>query len=247
VAWDLDGDDLFGETGNAALMGDEVGAIVSFSAASLDGPGQAAVTLRVNQGDVSSDGTTTITILNVAPTAVFSNESGELIEGESALLSFSQQYDPSPADQAAGFVYDYDCDNDGIYELVDSTVPNFTCDYLDAGIYTARGTIEDKDGDAAAYTVTIVVLSPSEAITQLILLVQSMNLQQGINNSLDAKLEAALNALDEINNDNSNAAINTLQAFINNVEAQSDNQLTSEQADQLILYTQRIISSISSG
>ena len=61
-----------------------------------------------------------------------------------------------------------------------------------------------------------------------------MNLQQGIDNSLDAKLDAALNALDDVNQNNDIAAINSLNALINAVEAQRGNKLTEPQADLLI-------------
>ena len=61
-----------------------------------------------------------------------------------------------------------------------------------------------------------------------------MNLQQGIWNSLDAKLQAAINAWDKVNKGQGAVAINMLNAFINECEAQRDKKLTSEQADELI-------------
>ncbi|MDT8305124.1 MAG: hypothetical protein RRC07_04255, partial [Anaerolineae bacterium] len=75
---------------------------------------------------------------------------------------------------------------------------------------------------------------------------ESMNLQQGIDNGLDAKLEAALGALDELNEQDTAAAMNTLLAFINNVEAQRGNKITDEQADILIAEAQQIIDSLQS-
>jgi hypothetical protein len=85
------------------------------------------------------------------------------------------------------------------------------------------------------YPIEITVQSdPALAILDLIDKVAEMNLQQGIDNSLDAKLDAALNALDDINQNNDVAAINSLNAFINAVEAQRDQKITSAQADELI-------------
>ncbi len=78
-------------------------------------------------------------------------------------------------------------------------------------------------------------------IMALIDIVEEMNLQQGIDNSLDAKLDSALNALDDVNENNDVAAINSLQAFINAVEAQRDNKLTDAQADGLVEEAQKII------
>lgn len=85
------------------------------------------------------------------------------------------------------------------------------------------------------------VLPILEAIQQLIEEVLTINLQQGILNSLDAKLDSALKVLDDVNVKNYVAAINLLEAFINAVEAQSGRNLTIEEADALIdLATQLI-------
>jgi hypothetical protein len=85
------------------------------------------------------------------------------------------------------------------------------------------------------YSVPITVQSdPALAILDLIDTVEALNLQQGIDNGLDAKLDAAFNALDDVNNNNDVAAINSLNAFINAVEAQRGNKITDEQADILI-------------
>lgn len=75
---------------------------------------------------------------------------------------------------------------------------------------------------------------PLAAIENLALAVLEMNLHNGIENSLDGKLDAALNALADANVNNDVAVCNSLSAFIHAVEAQRDNKLTSEQADQLI-------------
>ena len=61
-----------------------------------------------------------------------------------------------------------------------------------------------------------------------------VNLANGIANSLDAKLDSALNALDDLNVKNDVAACNSLEAFINAVAAQSGNNIAVEDADGLI-------------
>ena len=78
-------------------------------------------------------------------------------------------------------------------------------------------------------------------IGDLVDTVTAMNLQQGIDNSLDAKLDAALGALEDANQNNDASAVNKLQAFINEVEAQRDNKITNEQADELHDAAQAII------
>jgi YVTN family beta-propeller protein len=77
-------------------------------------------------------------------------------------------------------------------------------------------------------------------IEGLIQMVQNLNLKQGIENSLDAKLENARDALEAANNGDLNAACNLLDAFINQVNAQSGNALTVEQANQLRASAQQI-------
>lgn len=70
----------------------------------------------------------------------------------------------------------------------------------------------------------------------------SFNLQKGISNSLDGKLSSALDALDDVNQNNNVAAINALNALVNEVEAQRDRHLTNQQADELLEGARAIIS-----
>ena len=89
--------------------------------------------------------------------------------------------------------------------------------------------------------------TPSEMMLDLADDVIALNLQRGISNSLDAKLNAALGALDDINANNDVAAINTLQAFINAVEAQRGNKITEADADDLIDTANNIIVALQNG
>lgn len=114
-----------------------------------------------------------------------------------------------------------------------------------AGTYTFSLVVNDGAEDSLPDSVVIVVQTSAEGIQELIELVESYNLQQGIDNNLDAKLDAALNALDDVNQNNDQAAINTLYSFINAVEAQSGTKITIEQTDALIFEAQRIINSLS--
>ena len=78
-------------------------------------------------------------------------------------------------------------------------------------------------------------------IEALIVSVMAMNLQQGISNSLDAKLEAALNTLDDVNDNNDVSALNMLDALIQSAEAQRGGKLTDSQANTIIGSAQSII------
>ncbi len=72
-------------------------------------------------------------------------------------------------------------------------------------------------------------------------LIEEMNLKQGIDNSLDSKIQHVQDALDAANAGNRGDAINKLYAFINAVEAQRGKALTDEQADMLVEEALQII------
>ena len=86
---------------------------------------------------------------------------------------------------------------------------------------------------------------PQTMIEQLVTDVLALNLQHGIENSLDSKLDAAQQALDAVNNKNV-AAINALGAFINAVQAQSGVHIPVDDANALIAAAQQIIDALSS-
>jgi hypothetical protein len=77
-------------------------------------------------------------------------------------------------------------------------------------------------------------IPPKEIVEELVNTVISINLQGGISNSLDSKLDVALSCLDDMNENNDIAAINSLNAFINAVKAQSGQNIPAADADALI-------------
>jgi hypothetical protein len=81
----------------------------------------------------------------------------------------------------------------------------------------------------------------TELTQSLITQVVNLNLQKGVANSLDSKISAALSALDDVSQQNNVAAIGSLGAFINTVEAHRGNQLTAEEANMLIAVARLII------
>jgi len=124
-----------------------------------------------------------------------------------------------------------------------SPTPSFVADVC--GDYEIVLTVTDLfDASSTDSVHASVTCSPPDPINQILDLVAhvvSLNLQQGIDNSLDAKLDAALKALDDINANNDEAAVNALQSFINAVEAQRGNKITAEDADALIAEAQATI------
>jgi hypothetical protein len=91
--------------------------------------------------------------------------------------------------------------------------------------------------------VKVDVLNPADATQQLISTVNGMHLPRGTTTSLDAKLTAALNSL---NRGSMNSAVNQLNAFMNDVNAQSGKKITMDQAQTLISYANAIIAALQS-
>lgn len=92
-----------------------------------------------------TDYTTEVAVSNVAPSATLTNN-GPVSEGSPATVSFSGQSDPSAADTAAGFRYSYDWNNDGTFDIVDTSSPSEAHTFQVAGTYAVTGQIKDKDG-----------------------------------------------------------------------------------------------------
>ena len=91
------------------------------------------------------------------------------------------------------------------------------------------------------HTLVAGFMTPAQATKKLINLKDSMNLPQGTANSLDAKLQAAL---DSINSGQNRAAQNQLSAFINEVNAQTGKKITLAQAAQLTAAANDLISAL---
>lgn len=114
---------------------------------------------------------------------------------------------------------------------------------LSAGTYVFKDIPKDPEFDeyGSFYGIAATQASPANMIAGLVGDVIGLNLQKGITNSLDSKLDSALNALEDLNTNNDVAAINSLQAFINAVQAQRGNKIPEADADSLIASAQAII------
>jgi hypothetical protein len=140
-------------------------------------------------------------------------------------------------------VASFECSLDG--EAFSTCTSPFTASGLSLSSHTfearAVDTADNTDPTPASFTWTIV--TPSEATQELIEDVEALNLERGIENSLIARLNSTIRSLE---NGNVRAAINSLQAFINTVEAQAGNNIPQEDADKLISSAQSIIDALSS-
>ena len=111
----------------------------------------------------------------------------------------------------------------------------------DTGIIGAFFDDDAGSNSGSAYLFEVGPADPIHLVNDLIADVIVLNLNTGIQNSLDSKLKAVLNALEDINNNNDQAAIKVLQAFINSVQAQSGKKISVADADALIAAAQAII------
>lgn len=99
-------------------------------------------------------------------------------------------------------------------------------------------------GSTDAFVAKIVISDPSALIENLTDVVISFNLQQGIENSFDTKLQNANDALLSVNAQLRQDAVNKLQSFILAVEAQRNKEITSSQADILVTRANEIIATL---
>src|SRR5262249_24437877 len=97
-----------------------------------------------------------VTVNNVAPTASLSNN-GPVNMNAPVTISFSGQADVSAPDQAAGFKYSYDFDNNGTWDQVDVTTASASTTFATSGPKTVKARIKDKDGGFTDYPTIVTV------------------------------------------------------------------------------------------
>jgi hypothetical protein len=105
---------------------------------------------------------------------------------------------------------------------------------LPVGDTTVTCTATDQGGNSTVATFVVHVRGAAEQAGRLAETVLATNAKQGIVDSLDAKLVAVQAALTAANAGNRADASNKLNAFINDVAAQSGKALTADEAAQLI-------------
>jgi hypothetical protein len=89
--------------------------------------------------------------------------------------------------------------------------------------------------------------SASGLLSRLVAFVQTLNLSAGIANSLDAKLQTILGALDDAGAGDNVSACGKIGAFLNEVNAQEGGRISSAQAEQLRTMAQQVYGAMSCG
>lgn len=227
--WDLDDDGLFETEGKIAAI------VID------DGPVSLPIALQVCDASTCATDSTTIEVSNVAPsTALNVLPSPPLFQGETVTLYLGPTTDPSTADTDAGFTFDVDCDAQG--QFTAQTV--FNCMVPNVSTWTIQGFAQDKDGGIGTATLTdLEVLTTDAAITYVIGEVEATDgLNAGQTNALVSKLEAARQQLSQ---GNKSAALNQLNAFVNQVASlQAEGILSSDDAQYLTVLANRLMQSI---
>ncbi len=210
-AWDLDNDGAFD---------DAAGQTAGFSAALIDGPASRTIRVRVGDGEFSTIDSATVNVTNVAPTATFNAPAGALA-GFPFTLTLTNATDAAPADRP-GLTYAFDCGSGYAPYSASSTA---ACPTDRVGPLSVGGKVRDDDGGVTEYRAIVAVTVTFESLCAL---VRTYVDKEGVANALCAKLAAA-----EAKDDRK-AVESDLDAFVNQVEAQSEKSMTATEAATLI-------------
>ena len=120
-----------------------------------DGSYSVSLTVTDNDGASSTPVSATLTVNNVAPTAVISAPSS-VGTGTNFTVSLGSPNDVSSNDVTAGFTYAFDC---GAGYNAFSATASRTCTAGGVGTQTVKGKIQDKDGDVTEYTAQVSVVN----------------------------------------------------------------------------------------
>jgi len=204
------------------------------------------VTLIVTDEDGSTDTVShEVTANDLGPTAFLIGDTG-LEERQTG--SYNASGSISYPDTIA--TYEWDWDYDGVtFNPSGDTGALQTHAWNNDGPYTVAVRTTDDDGSTDIATLIVTVENPPPAIMveNLSEDIGEMGLPPSTENNLTASLDTANKVLMDSNPKNDVAAINTLEAFINKIEAQRGKKIPEEIADELIAKAQEIIEALSGG
>ena len=152
--WDFD-------YGDPTFNVDATGAAPAFSAAVLDGLSCRTIALRVidNLGAISSIVTTTVEITNAAPAISSVSNDGPVDENSPVLVTVAAT---DPASSNDPLMYEFDFDNNGVFEVGPQAGNSATHTFADDGSYLVNVRVTDGDGgeDLSSTTVTVENVDP---------------------------------------------------------------------------------------
>lgn len=224
--WDWNGDGIYDETTSTPLV--EHAWYDDWSG---------SVKLKVADGYGLTDETsTTVTILNIAPVASIDSIEhpySNIFAGDA--VTFYGSFSDPGIDDTHSTTWNF---GDG---TLASGVLTPTHVYATNGLFRITLTVTDDDGGVGSYSITIKVMTASEAISDLINTVEDLNSESGLKSSLLSKLQDANKLLIK---GNYVGTIGKLNDFINQVEAQKGKKLSNELATSWITKAQEILDHI---
>ncbi len=193
--------------------------------------GRYTATLTVTDNDSLTD-TDSVVITVQAPPVADAGPDYTVQMGEEVSFNGSGSFDSD------GIIVSYDWTfSDGFTSRDSITTHAFSA----AGIYEAILTVTDNDGLTDIDAAVITVQTPQQGMGDLITAVESLELPFDIETGLTDKLDAAIEAA---NRGNNRAAVNQLNAFINQVNGLVGSTFTREEADVLIREARDIITAL---
>ncbi len=126
----------------------------TFSAAGRDGPASQKVNIKASDSVAFNTTSTTVNVVNMAPTATF-NAPDSVDEGSSIALSLTNATDPSSVDMGS-LTYRFDCGTGAGFGLFTAS-NTASCPTNDSGTRTVKGQVRDKDGGINEYTRTVTI------------------------------------------------------------------------------------------
>jgi hypothetical protein len=212
--WDLDDNGSFETPGQS----------VSFDATALDGPSSHTIKVRVTDNSgLTAVSSATVNVVNVRPSATF-NAPSSVFAGFSFTLSLTGPSDPSQADTAAGFKYQFDCG--GGYGAL-GTSSTASCPTSATGTLNVRGKIVDKDGGSHEYSAQVTV---TVTYASLCTLTRQLVTKADVAQGLCDKLSTAAAADASGDTKKRDAA---LAAYRNQLDAQTGKSVTAANATLL--------------
>ncbi len=145
--WDFDNDGQYT---------DASGMTPTFSAAALDGPITVTVGLRViDDGGLSSTSSAQITVNNSDPMIAEVRNDGPILIDSSTQITVTAS---DPAGDVDPLSYEFDCDNDGVFEVTSQAEPTTSCPFTSIGAFTVTVQVKDDDGGMATGSTVVTVI-----------------------------------------------------------------------------------------
>ncbi len=222
-----------GDSDNA-FFGIAGNALVSAAMFDFETRDQYSVRLRTtDSGGLFVEETFTIDVNDVnEPPLALAGPDWEVLLGTSILFDGSASTDPE--NNIATYDWDFGDATTGTGAVVNHL-------YLAAAMVTVTLTVTDSGGLSDSDVAQVHIKSAAEAAEELAEAVEQLDLPAGLTGALSAKL---LSARSSYESDRYLPALNTMNAFINQVEAKRGKSLTDSQADALVADALAIIASI---